>query len=126
MFRRFFAPKPVPLSGAPAIRRMKTYSAQSGYVYQYFYEGQRPGTEFVFSVSADRKVWGPVTVVVNDGAVKAWEQAHARELSATERYAIAKLALFQAFDERALPKDMKEEVRLREVDIQGIVEMLGL
>jgi hypothetical protein len=54
MFRRFFAPKPVPLSGAPAIRRMKTYSAQSGYVYQYFYEVQRPGTEFVFSVSADR------------------------------------------------------------------------
>jgi len=126
MFRRFFTPKPVPLSGAPAIRRMKTYSAQSGYVYQYFYEGQRPGTEFVFSVSADRKVWGPVSVIVNDAAVKAWEQAHARELSATERYAIAKLALFQAFDERALPKDMKEEVRLREADIQGIVETLGL
>ena len=126
MFRHFFARKPVPLTGAPAIRRMKTYSAQSGYVYQYFYEGQRPGTEFVFSVSADRKVWGPVSVVVNDAAVKAWEQAHARELSATERYAVAKLALFQAFDERALPKDMKEEVRLREADIQGIVEMLGL
>jgi len=105
---------------------MKTYSAQSGYVYQYFYEGQRPGTEFVFSVSADRKVWGPVSVIVNDAAVKAWELAHARELSATERYAIAKLALFQAFDERALPTDMKEEVRLREADIQGIVETLGL
>ena len=71
--RNFFSKKDhAPLSGAPAIRRMKTYSAQSGYVYQYFYEGQRPlrgaegGTEFVFSVSADRKTWHPVSVLVGD------------------------------------------------------------
>ena len=55
MLRDFFTKKAVPLSGAPPIRRLKTYSAQSGYVYQYFYEGQRPlrgeaGTEFVFTV----------------------------------------------------------------------------
>ena len=34
--------KDAPLTGAPAVRRQKTYSAESGYVYQYFYEGQRP------------------------------------------------------------------------------------
>ena len=42
MFRNFFSKKPLPLTGAPAVRRLKSYSAQSGYVYQYFYEGQRP------------------------------------------------------------------------------------
>ena len=64
MLRNFFAKKPPPLTGAPAVRRMKSYSAQSGYVYQYFYEGQRPfrsggesGIEFVFTVSADRKAF---------------------------------------------------------------------
>ena len=33
--------KQAPLTGAPPVRRQKTYSAESGYVYQYFYEGQR-------------------------------------------------------------------------------------
>ena len=133
MFKRFFVPKPAPLSGAPAIRRMKTYSAQSGYVYQYFYEGHRPfrsggeaGTEFVFSVSADRKSWRPSSVLVNDAAVDSWQQAHEREFSATERYAIAKIALFQAFDERPRPDLMKQEIRVRHADIEAIVETLGL
>lgn len=112
---------------------MKTYSAQSGYVYQYFYEGHRgfesggeTGTEFVFTVSPDRKNWSPTAVLVGNEALAQWEQAHARELSATERYAIAKLALFQAFDERPKPEQMRQEVRLRCADVEAIVETLGL
>ena len=112
---------------------MKTYSAQSGYVYQYFYEGHRPygsgedcGVEFVFSVSADRKNWHPAGVLVAETALRGWEAAHARELSSTERYAIAKLALFQAFDERATPALMREDVRVRAADVDAIVETLDL
>lgn len=112
---------------------MKTYSAQSGYVYQYFYEGYRTfqaggetGTAFVFTTSVDRRDWGPTEVLVGDGALAAWEQAHARQLSSTERYAIAKLALFQAFDERPKPEQMRLEVRVRAADVEAIVETLGL
>src|SRR5579871_136397 len=97
LFERFFK-KPAPLSGAPAIRRQKTYSAQSGYVYQYFYEGHRSyrrndgsGAEFVFNVSADRKTSVAVSVFVSDDAVAAWEQKYGRALAATERYAAAKM-----------------------------------
>src|ERR1017187_9677931 len=133
MLRDFFSKKPLPLSGAPAVRRLKSYSAQSGYVYQYFYQGQRPfrgggesGLEFVFTASADRKTWHPVSVLVAEGAVRAWEQAHAHPLSSTERYAVAKMALFQAFDERATPDLMKLEVRLRAVDGAAILETLGI
>ena len=133
LFRNFFSRKnQAPLTGAPAVRRLKTYSAQSGYVYQYFYEGQRPvrgaegGTEFVFSVSADRKTWHPVSVLVGDGAVHEWERAHGRQLSSTERYAVSKMALFQAFDERATPELMKSEVRVRNADVEAIIESLGL
>ena len=133
MFRRFFAPKSVPLSGKPEIRRLKTYSAQSGYVYQYFYEGHRPfrssgesGAEFVFSLSADRKNWHPVSVLVSEESLATWERTHQRQLSSTERYAVAKMALFQALDERATPDLMKQEIRVRNADVEAIVNTLGL
>jgi len=112
---------------------MKTYSAQSGYVYQYFYEGTREfeqagdtGAEFVFTISADRKNWHPASVFVSGAALGAWEEKHARELSSTERYAISKIALFQAFDERATPDLMKGEIRVRNADVEAIIESLDL
>ena len=115
------------------MRRLKTYSAQSGYVYQYYYEGHRDfrsgaesGVEFVFSISADRKTWHQTSILVNDSAIHDWEARHARELSPTERYAVAKLALFQAFDERTAPGQMKDEVRVRQADVEAIIETLGL
>jgi hypothetical protein len=133
VFRSLFSKKRAPLTGAPAVRRMKTYSAQSGYVYQYFYDGHREyrsgddrGVEFVFSVSSDRKLWRPSAVLVSEKAIQAWEQAHARQLTLTERYAVAKLALFQAFDERPDPARMRDEVRVRQADVDGIIESLGL
>jgi hypothetical protein len=95
------------------------------------YLGQRPlpkraGTEFVFTVSADRKQWHDVSVLVEEASVRAWEQSHARTLSATEWYALAKMALFAAFDERAEPALMRgEPVRLRAADVEGILEQLG-
>jgi hypothetical protein len=133
MLRKFFAKKPAPLTGAPAVRRMKSYSAQSGYVYQYFYEGQRPfrsggegGIEYVFTVSADRKSFHPVSVMVGEAALGGWEQTHGHALSSTERYAICKMALFQAFDERDTPDLMKQDVRVRTVDVEAITGTLGL
>ena len=133
MFRSFFSQKPVPLSGTPAVRRLKTYSAQSGYAYQYFYEGHRPfrsggarGTEFVFSFSADRKSWRSTRVLLGDDAVGAWQSAHQRELSSTEQYAIAKMSLFQAFDDRPSPEQMRDEVRVQNGGVDASMQTLGL
>lgn len=133
VFKGFFSKKRARLAGAPAVRRMKSYSAQSGYVYQYFYEGNREfrasgdhGREFVFSVSADRKTWHDASIFISDSAVDAWQGEHGRELSSTERYAIAKIALFQAFDERAAPALLRGGIFVRNADIAGIVEALDL
>ena len=133
LFEKLFRKKSAPLTGAPPVRRQKTYSAQSGYVYQYYYEGHRPfrregeaGAEFVFDVSADRKTSGPVSVFVNDEAVRSWEQKHGRALAATELYATAKMALFQAFDERAHPGLMKQDIGVRAADMEAILEGLGI
>jgi hypothetical protein len=65
-------------------------------------------------------------VLVETAAVTAWETGHGRALSATERYAIAKMALFQAFDERAAPPLMREPVRVRAADMAGILDTLGI
>ena len=122
-----------PLTGAPAAPREKTYSAQSGFVYRYTYSGQRAasrqgfaGTEYVFKTSPDAKTSFPVSVFVLAEAVESWEGGHARTLTATERYAVAKMALFQAFDERLDPGEMRQEVWVRATDIEAILETLDI
>ena len=133
VLEKLFAKKPAPLSGVPTVRRMKNYSAQSGYVYQYYYEGHRDSgsaegnaREFVFSISADRTNWTQNSVFVLGTAIDTWQQQHGRELSSTECYAIAKMALFQAFDERESPRLLKEAVWVRAADLDAIVENLDL
>lgn len=130
--RKLGARRVPPLRGAPAVRRRKTYSAQSGYVYVYHYEGSRAarrgserGAQFVFDVSADRQTSFPVSVFLAGSATEEWERAH-RELSSTERYAVAKMALFQAFDERPAPKHLKAEVVVRRADAESILETLEI
>jgi hypothetical protein len=129
----WFRKKEAPLTGAPAVRRQKTHSAESGYVYQYFYEGQRAaardgaaGTQYVFNVSADRKSSFPVSVFVSDSALAEWQTEHARPLSSTERYAVAKLALFQAFDQRETTSAMSEEVRVLAADVASFLATLDI
>jgi hypothetical protein len=133
VLERWFSHKPEPLTGAPPVRRQKTYSGQSGYVYQYYYEGHRPykrdrdrGGEYVFEVSADRKTSMMVSVLVSDQALEVWERRHGRGLRANERYAIAKMALFQAFDERPDPSTMNADVRVRAADVDAILIQLGI
>jgi len=131
MLSRWFGKKDIPLTGAPAVRRQKTYSSQSGYVYQYFYEGQRPssadpGTEYVFDVSSDRRTSAPVSVFVSAEAVEDWEREAGRRLSSSERYAIAKMALFQAFDERETPDAVREAVRVTPASVRAILATLNI
>ncbi len=129
VFDKLFRRNPQPLTGVPPVRRQKSYSAATGYVYQYYYAGQRAlknGTEFVFEVSADRKTWSPVAVFLAVDAVRAWEQRRSRTLTSTERYAVAKMALFQAFDERPRPASLQVPVAVRAADAEGILSTLGI
>jgi hypothetical protein len=89
-------------------RRMKTYTGAQGYVYQYYFVGKRaalasdanaPATEFIFDVTSDRKTTFAVSVFLPESAVRNWNTTHRRALTEAERYAAAKMRLFQAFDE---------------------------
>jgi hypothetical protein len=86
------------------IRRMKTYTGATGYVYQYYFVGKRPAldafaTEYIFDVSSDRKSLFAVSVYIDTAAVSDWDESHGRALTDSEQYAAAKLRLMQGFDE---------------------------
>ena len=108
------------------VRRLKTYAGSQGYVYQYYFVGQRPAgteaTEYVFDVTSDRKTAYPVRIILLKSAVAAWNRAHGRALSDSERYAAVKLRLFRAFDEFA---NLENHARALEVESGFLEESLA-
>jgi hypothetical protein len=87
------------------IRRMKTYTGEQGYVYQYYFVGKRSvsgeeaAAEYIFDVTSDRKTTYAVTVVLPEGLVGDWAALHGRQLTDAEQYGAVKMRLFQGFDE---------------------------
>ena len=117
-----------------AVRRIKSYSAANGYVYQYCffevnritYEGGRAG-EFIYAISADRKSTFGLRIIVRQSALENWARTNGRALTSGEEYAVAKMRLFQAFDEGAVPltADKAAEIPLV-VDESNLETMLQL
>ena len=72
------------------LRRLKDAAGTQGYVYQYYFVGQRAAlatdpetlaTEFVFDVTSDRKVTYAVSVFLPEKAVAMWAANHRRPLT---------------------------------------------
>jgi hypothetical protein len=119
------------MSSHPAPRRLKTYTGAQGYVYQYYFVGQRPAladdpespaTEFIFDVTSDRKLTYAVSVFLPQASLAAWQAAHRRPLNDAEQYAAAKLRLFRAFDEL---EDVKMHGRRLVIDAAALEESLS-
>jgi hypothetical protein len=113
------------------VRRVKTYAGSQGYVYQYYFVGQRsalpddpeaPATEFIFDVTADRKVTYAISVFLPQQTVGVWGQMHGRSLTEAEQYAAVKLRLFRAFDEI---EDVKTHGRRLSIDGALLEEALS-
>src|SRR5512138_1277572 len=89
------------------VRRRKTYTGETGCVYQYYFVGNRPSlpqaaegpaTEYVFDVSSDDSRTFSVSVFLRNDAVEVWARSHGRGLTEAERYAAAKMRLLRGFD----------------------------
>ena len=96
--------KPEPAPAPP--HRIKTYSSASGFVYQYQFHEVKPvqrdgvaGNDYIYYVSSDRKTMFPIHILVRADAMESHGQQLGRKLTGTEEYAVAKMRLFQAFDE---------------------------
>jgi hypothetical protein len=117
------------------VRRVKTYTAQTGYVYEYYFVGKRPALagdplfpaiEFIFDVSPDRKSVFAVSVFLPPPALESYAAEHGRSLSDPEQYAAVKLRLLQAFDEVA---DMLQDGRRLMMDaetMRALLESIGI
>ncbi len=135
------------------VRRVKTYTTETGHVYQYYLVGKRPaltgttdahsgkaglrlvsdppavagaGTEYIFDVTPDRHRMYAVTILVYEEAVSAWAMAHGRPLTGTEQYAAAKLCLLRALDETADLGECSRCFDLTADMLEELLEELGL
>jgi hypothetical protein len=117
------------------VRRLKTYTAQTGYVYDYYFVGKRPAlpddplapsTEFIFDISSDRKTICSVSVFLPPQALDAYASSHGRTLSEPEQYAAVKLRLMQAFDEIADMLNHGRRLTLEAEALPVLLESIGI
>lgn len=117
----------------PTAKRLKIYSAQSGYVYEYYFLEMRPRRKFfggpdyvyLYHVTTNRKDFAVIEVLVEDKALRKWQLSNGRELAEMERYAAAKMGLFRAFDECPEPRQLRGGT-VDEASIEALLEPLGL
>ena len=116
-----------------AAHRVKSYSAATGYVYQYyFYEvekskrGAEAGTEYVYMASVDRKHVFPVRIFVTKDGLEKWSARTGRQFTGTEEYAVAKMRLFQAFDEVEDFSAKTLDLRVDESNLESLLSQLDL
>ena len=115
------------------VRRVKSYSAATGYVYQYQFQKLRKsrrgfslGTEYVYLVSLDRRPAFPLCIFIRRSAVEKWGQKVGRPMTGTEEYALAKMRLFQAFDEAENLASAQPELVVDESNLEALLAQLDL
>jgi hypothetical protein len=106
-------------------QRVKHYSSATGVVYHYVFRGKQ-GDSHVFDVSADRAASFALPVEIAPEALAPCEARLGSPLRWNDEYALAKLALFQAFDEREDATAMRESVRPTASELLGYMKTLRM
>jgi hypothetical protein len=116
-------------------RRTKSYAAETGIVYRYFFESRRslvrpaglgPGSDYIFVLTADQGPPFALRVFISQRAIAAWRVAHARELDPSEQYALAKMRLLRAFDELENLREESLNLVVDETNLEELLEALDL
>ena len=116
-------------------RRYKSYAAETGVSYQYFFdsqrrvnrpEGQGAGIDFAFVITADQHPPFTLRVFVSERANSAWRDAHQCDLNANEQYAAAKMCLFRAFDELEHLNEYPLSLVVDEANVEDLLQPLDL
>lgn len=127
------APNNASVAQPEIVRRIKTYSAENGRVYQYQFHGiesrERDGktsVEYTYYATENRTTMHAVRVIVMRDALKRWSDANARALTGTEEYAVAKMRLFEGFDEDDEILEGKREFVVDDANVAELLEKLNL
>lgn len=116
-------------------RRYKSYAAETGTAYQYFFagsrsvnrpEGQGAGSDYIFVVTPDQKPPFILRVFISARALSAWQQTRGRQMDSSEIYAAAKMRLFRAFDELECLREDSLSLLVDEANVEELVEQLDL
>lgn len=98
------------LRGTPAIRRLKTYRAESGFTWSYHYEGYRkettpkPAQAFVFTLQGGSGPAGRISIVIPESTLASTCERTGVPVSSRESYAFAKMHLFSVLDREEPPE----------------------
>ncbi len=93
-----------PLRGMPAVRRLKSYQADTGFTWSYYYEGFRElaspvsGRAYEFALQNANTPPRRLAVVIPDSTCSTMAEQVGREIAARELYALAKMHLFSVLD----------------------------
>jgi len=130
---RFRAPNNARMAKPETVRRVKSYSSESGFVYQYQFHDAvpaerdgEPGNEYIYYISADRKTMVPIRIFVGRKTSDDCARRLGRTLNGTEEYAVAKMRLFQAFDESEDLAKARPELIVDASNVAGLLEQLDL
>ena len=130
-WQKLFRREP-PLQRTHNAGRARTYSADSGYVYEYSFAGFRrvrrgedEYVEYVFDVTGARMERSPVAILLPAARLREWA-ARDRDLTASERYAIARITLKRALDRFPDPRSLQREVFPDGTEVGDIADMLDL
>ncbi len=97
-------PAPEALRGVPPVRRLKTYQADTGFSWSYYYEGHRreeepnAGLAYVFTLQPGSRAERRVTVLIPEGTLAGARARTLSAISSRESYALAKMHLFAVLD----------------------------
>lgn len=80
----------------------------------------------MYNVSADRKTMFPLRVVVSRETLEQWAVHSGRSLTSTEEYAVAKMRLFQAFDEEDNLAHSRPVLQVDAANLAALIESLNL
>ena len=116
-------------------RRTKSYAAETGIVYRYFFEARRatvrpaglgPGSDYIFVLTANQGRPFALRVFVSERAIAAWRLARGRQLDPREQYALAKMRLFRAFDQLAKLEHESLNLVVDETNVEELLAPLDL
>ena len=127
------APNNASVAQPEIVRRIKTYSAENGRVYQYQFHGieqrehdGKASAEYTYYATEDRTTMHAVRVIVMREALKRWSDANGRALTGTEEYAVAKMRLFEGFDEDDEILEGQREFVVDDANVAELLEKLNL
>ena len=121
-----------PLTQGPYSGRPRSWTADSGYVYEYAFAGFRrvrehseAVVEYQFRVTFGKPESVTIAVFLPEQRLPEWTGT-GRELSASERYAMAKLCLKAEFDRAESPAQLRQALYPGEDEIVEIARTLDL